>query len=144
MNVLKSLLLAAAAAFAAGAATAQDQTAQTTPVKSATASTPAPAAAVDPAEVEKAKAALVAVIGEIQAGAPDYTKMDERLGGIVKAQQPQMTPALAQFGKVQTVEHVASQKGMHQFKVKFEKGSTNWGIAFDATGKMSGLVVQPG
>ena len=142
---MKSISLAAAAALAlSGAALAQTAPAdhgahQAHGAATTQAEARAPAS---PADVEKAKAALVSLIGQLQAGTPDYTKMAPHLAEAIKAQQPALTPALAPYGKVESASHVGSADGLEKFEVKFEKATATWSIALNTEGQISGLGVQ--
>ncbi len=134
---------AAACLLSTGAAQAQTTSAADAQTQaSAQITAPAPRVATA-AEVEASKAALGALIAGLQSGAPDYTKLDERLGAAVKAQQPSLTPGLAALGKVEAVEHVGARPdGLQRFKVQFEEGATTWAVLLNPTGQISGLVVE--
>jgi len=93
------------------------------------------------------EAVLRKVIGELQAGKPDYGQMVPQLADAVRAAEADIQPKLAGLGPLKTVAFAGSQQQALKFKVAFEKGETVWFIVMTPEGKIAGLVfrdaVQP-
>jgi hypothetical protein len=88
------------------------------------------------------EAVLRKVIGELQAGTPNYDQMVPQLADAVRAAAAEIQPKLAQLGPIKTVEFAGSQQQALKFKVAFEKGETVWFIVITPEGKIGGLVFR--
>lgn len=93
-------------------------------------------------ERARAETALRRVLGELAAGAPDYAQMNEATAARVRTQQPQLTPALTQYGAIRTITPLADADGSQRFRVTFANGSAVFVIATDAEGKITALGVE--
>lgn len=90
------------------------------------------------------EAALRRVIGEIQAGAPDYSRMSPALAAATRAQADAVKAALAQLGPLKSVTFQGvGPGGADIYLVAFEKGSLEWRIALGDGGQIVGLVFRP-
>ncbi|MBU1383634.1 MAG: hypothetical protein KKG14_07905 [Alphaproteobacteria bacterium] len=146
---MKPLLLAAAVLlFAPAAAHAQvaagalpntfDRPAM--PVQAVEPVSPAPAAApLNPA----AEDTLRKVIAGAQTGAIDYTLMTDDLAEKVREQEATVTPLIQGFGVLVAVDFLGSQEGMDGFAVTFAEAATEWMIALNDEGKITGLLFRP-
>ena len=88
------------------------------------------------------EAVLRKVIGELQAGTPNYDQMIPQLADAVRAANAEIQPKLAGLGPIKTVEFAGSQQQALKFKVAFEKGETVWFIVITPEGKIGGLVFR--
>ncbi|MFN3930454.1 MAG: hypothetical protein ACK4JY_01780 [Brevundimonas sp.] len=145
---MKPLLLAAAVLLFAPAAQAQVAAGAvpntfdgpTMPVQAVQPVSPAPAAApLNPG----AEDALRTIIAGAQAGAIDYGLMTDDLAEKVREQEAVVTPLIQRFGVVVAVDFMGSQEGMDGFAVTFAEAVTEWMIALNDEGKITGLLFRP-
>jgi hypothetical protein len=78
-------------------------------------------------------------------GNPDYSDMTPTLRDVVVPQRPLMESLMKDWGPVQSVEFKGvSPVGADKYLVTHQSGKqTQWVIALDDAGKISGLAVQP-
>ena len=88
------------------------------------------------------EAVLRTVIGELQAGRPNYDRMVPQLAEAVRAAEAEIQPKLAGLGPLKSVAFSGSQQQALKFKVAFEKGETVWFIVIGPDGKIAGLVFR--
>lgn len=98
----------------------------------------------DTPERARAQAALTRVIGELRTGNVDYARMSEAVAARVRTQQPALTPALTQYGAVQSIAPLgaAEADGSQRFRVTFANGAATWTINTDAEGRITNLGVE--
>jgi beta-lactamase regulating signal transducer with metallopeptidase domain len=88
-------------------------------------------------------AALHKTIAAQIAGTPDYDDMTPQLAAAVRRQMPAIAPSLAQLGALQDIKFQGvTPKGWDLYDVRFANGDTQWRIALNASGKISGLLFQ--
>lgn len=114
---------------------------------------PAPRAAVPAAptaaptaqapDIARSEEALRAVIAAVQTGRIDYSAFSPDLAEKIRAQSPQMTPLIQQFGPVKTVRHKGQQGGADMFRVEFEHQATDWVIGFNDEDQIAALLFRP-
>lgn len=113
--------------------------------------TPAPAATPRPAPIAPAaepanpqsEDTLRTVIQNAQAGAIDYSLMEDGLVARMREQEPRVLPLIRSFGAVQAVDFVGSQEGADMFVVTFANAVTQWVIGFNDAGKIDALLFRP-
>jgi len=118
-----------------------------------------------PAEVERAEAAIDAhradiarrfkeqtrfpgsedalrrSINELQAGAPDYEKMNPLLASIIRRLLPQWKAALDSYGALRSVRFKGVEPtGADIYQVDFERRKTEWRISIGGDGKVDAVV----
>jgi len=158
---MKPLLLAAAvlilAPVVAGSGAAQAQVAAGTmpntfddpAARSRAAATPAPQTApaepaLDPTPANAAsEETLRTLIGQLQAGEPDYAGMTDPIATAVREQSVAMKPVIEGFGEVVSVAFVGSRDGIDVYDVIFANASTRWMIGVNPEGKISALLFRP-
>ena len=69
-------------------------------------------------------------------------QMNEETAGRVRTQQPSLTPALKQYGAIQSIAPLAEAGGSQRFRVTFANGEATFVIATDAAGKIIALGVE--
>lgn len=84
-----------------------------------------------------------------------YDRFSPELAEVARARAGEMSALLQGFGAVQTVTHQGEAQGgtqggtqggiqgAQQFRVEFENAATNWSIALNDEGKVTGLTTQP-
>lgn len=95
-----------------------------------------------PEVVAAHEAVLRKVIGELQAGKPDYDQMVPQLADAVRAAGPDIQTKLAELGPIKSIAYTGSQQQALKFKVIFDKGATIWFIVIQPDGKIAGLVFR--
>ena len=101
--------------------------------------TPAPVP-VDPTVATQA--ALTRLIGELQAGAPDYSKLETRIADAMRGQQAALSGLIKSKGALQAVEPLgADASGAQRFRARFETDSTEFGLSLNAQGQISGFTI---
>jgi CubicO group peptidase (beta-lactamase class C family) len=89
------------------------------------------------------EAALRRVIGELQAGAPDYSRMSPALAEATRRQLDGIRANLAQLGRLTSLTFQAvGPGGADIFVAVFEKGSLEWRIALGEGGQVAALVFR--
>ena len=142
-----ALLLAPAAAHAQVAAgtmpnTFDDPNARAAAAAPAPRTAPAPAVAAEPAHAES-EDAVRSIIAELQAGQLDYGRMTADLAAKVREQEAVVTPIVAGFGALVSVDFAGSQNGIDLYNVMFANAATQWRIGFSPEGKVSALLFRP-
>lgn len=88
--------------------------------------------------------ALRKMIGDIQAGAPDYDRMSSSLANATRQQLPQLQPRFAALGAVQSITFKSvSAGGQDIYQIKLEKGSWEYRITMAPDGKVESAAVRP-
>jgi len=88
-------------------------------------------------------AALRRLIEGIRTGEPNYADMSPQFQEVTRRQLPQLQAAMAQLGAVQAVEfRGVGNQGWDLYAVKQARGSTQWKIALDAEGIITGALVS--
>ena len=143
-----ALLLAPAAAHAQVAAGTMPNTFDDPNARAAAAAAPAPrtppapAVAAEPAHAES-EDAVRTIIAELQAGQLDYGRMTDDLAAKVREQEAVVTPIVAGFGALVSVDFAGSQNGIDLYNVMFANAATQWRIGFSPEGKVSALLFRP-
>ena len=153
---MKPLLLAAAVLVLTPAAAQAQVAAGSVPntfddpaARSRAAAAPAPQTApAEPAlESEPANAAseemLRTLIGQLQAGEPDYGSMTDPIATAVREQSAAMKPVIEGFGEVVSVAFIGSRDGIDVYDVIFANAETRWMIGVNPEGKISALLFRP-
>jgi bla regulator protein BlaR1 len=74
----------------------------------------------------------------------DYETMSPAMAQAMKAQGAAVHASMKYLGKLQSVEFVSvGPQGWDAYTVKFEKGTQNWRIVMDESGKIAGLLNLP-
>jgi hypothetical protein len=103
---------------------------------------PAPAAEAPP--TAGTAIILLAVIGELARGQPDYARFSPELAEATRSQLPQIQGALAALGSVSGVRlKEVTASGVGVYEVKFEKGLTEWRMVLGPDGRIAGLYFFP-
>jgi hypothetical protein len=105
-----------------------------------------PGAVAQPAVASPAaaEAALRRVIGELQRGAPDYSRMSPDLAEATRQQLSAIKGILAQLGPLKSVTfRSVDPNGANTFVAAFEKGSTEWKIVLGQGGRIETLWFGP-
>jgi hypothetical protein len=91
------------------------------------------------------EAALRKSIAAIEAGAPNYDDMTAALQDATRRQFPVLETSLQELGPIQSVDFKGvSAGGADKYLVTHQSGKrSEWFIALDADGKISGLLVRP-
>lgn len=90
------------------------------------------------------EAAARKFITAAQSGKPNYEDMSPGLADAVRAQTPQLTPALQSLGAVQSIEFQrVGDGGWDVYRVKFANGSLMWRIGLAEDGKVNYALVLP-
>ena len=90
------------------------------------------------------EAALRRVIGEIQGGQPDYSRIGPVLAAAMRQQQPTLGPMIARLGAIRSMTFVSTGPGgADLFRVQFENGVLEWGIAAGPDGIVQTLFLRP-
>ncbi len=116
------------------AAAAQAQAPQTAPEE--------PALEAEPANADSEET-LRTLIGQLQAGEPDYAGMTDPIATAVREQSAAMKPVIEGFGEVVSVAFVGSRDGIDVYDVIFANASTRWMIGVNPEGKISALLFRP-
>ena len=88
--------------------------------------------------------ALRRVIGELQRGEPDYTRMGPALAEASRQQAPALKGALAPLGAIKSVAFQSvGPAGADIFIVTFENGSMEWRIMLGEGGRIDILTLRP-
>jgi hypothetical protein len=150
---MKPLLLAAAVLLLAPAAAHAQVAAGTLPntfddQNARPAAVPAPqAAATAELAAEPANAAseetLRAIIGDLQGGALDYSRMTDDLADKVREQEAVVMPLVEGFGALVSVAFVGSRDDIDLFDVIFANAATQWMVGLTPEGKVSALLFRP-
>lgn len=91
-----------------------------------------------------AEAALRRVIGELQRGAPDYSRMSLGLADAIRQSLSAGPNPFASLGELKSATFKGvGPGGADIFIVGFDKGSDEWRIALDAAGVITGLTFRP-
>jgi len=91
------------------------------------------------------EAALRRLIAAIGTGKPNYDEMTPELADITRQQLPGLQAAVSGFGAVQSIEfRGVGNQGWDLYDVKQERGSLQWRIALDSSGKIAGALVTAG
>jgi len=88
--------------------------------------------------------ALRRSIRELQAGAPDYEKMNPLLALIIRRQLPQWKAAIDSYGALRSVRFKGVEPtGADIYQVDFEHAKTEWRISMGGDGKTDAVVFHP-
>jgi hypothetical protein len=91
------------------------------------------------------EAALRRLIAGISTGKPNFAEMSPALADATRQQLPQLEASMTHLGAVQSVEfHGVGNQGWDIYDVKQEHGSSQWRIALDADGIITGALVTAG
>lgn len=114
------------------------------PVMAAPVAPSAPAApAVAPTEVAVAEATLRAVIEQLRAGEVNATLYTPDLAERLKGQVATLSPLLAGYGAIQSVEAQGTLDGAGRFLVIFDEAATQWMIGLNDDGLIAALLFRP-
>lgn len=86
-------------------------------------------------------AMLRQMIDGIVAGTPNLRDMNPQLGAAIRKDLPKLQVKLAELGAVQSLELTGVAEGMDMYEVKHARGSSQWGVALDASGKLVGAMI---
>ena len=90
------------------------------------------------------EAAIRSNIEGLRTGEPKYELMTPALADVTRQQLPQLKAFITQLGAVESVTFKSvGPGGADIFEVKFEHGSTEWRIALDSDGKVTGVTFRP-
>jgi len=90
-------------------------------------------------------AALRRMVEELQQGKPNYDLMSPGLADATRQQLPQIQPAIAQLGALQSVTFKSvGPGGADVYSVKFEKGALEYRIWLSPDGKVDSANFRPG
>jgi hypothetical protein len=106
--------------------------------------TPAPAAIPAPVvdQTAAAQAALTRLIGELQAGGPDYTRLEQRIADAMRGQQAALSGLIKSKGALQAVDSLGPDaSGAQRFRARFATDSTDFGLSLNAQGQISGFTI---
>jgi bla regulator protein blaR1 len=88
------------------------------------------------------EAALRRLIAAIESGKPNYDEMTPALADVTRQQLPKLQAVVSGFGAVQSIEfRGVGNQGWDLYDVKQERGSLQWRIALDSSGKIAGALV---
>jgi bla regulator protein blaR1 len=88
------------------------------------------------------EAALRRLIEGISTGKPNFAEMSPALADATRQQLPRLAAAMAHLGTVQSVEfRGVGNQGWDKYDVRQEHGSSQWSIALDADGIITGALV---
>ena len=88
------------------------------------------------------EAMLRHVIDGIVAGKPNLQEMNPQLGAAIRHDLPRLQVKLGALGPLQSLRLLSvSAAGMDVYEVQHEHGTSEWGIALDASGKLVGATV---
>ena len=91
------------------------------------------------------EAALRRLIAAIESGKPNYDEMTPELADVTRQQLPKLQAAVSGFGAVQSIEfRGVGNQGWDLYDVKQERGSLQWRIALNSSGKIAGALVTAG
>jgi len=107
------------------------------------------AAAADPVEhrltiaqtgtQQQTEPALREIIGQLQAGIPDFSSLEPELGQAIKQQMVGVRSLLARLGSLQRLELIGNQNGVDLYHGIFANGTTIWAIALSPARKIAAL-----
>jgi CubicO group peptidase (beta-lactamase class C family) len=84
------------------------------------------------------------VIGELQRGAPDYTRLSVQMAAVIHEQAGFLHDELSKLGEVQAVGfHGVGSGGADIYQVEFAHGKQEWRISLAEDHKVDGLNVRP-
>ena len=90
------------------------------------------------------EAALRRMIGELQAGKPDYDQMSPGLAQATRQQLPQLQSTIVGLGTLESVKFTGvGPGGADIYQVKFEKGTLEYRIWLGLDGKVDSANVHP-
>ncbi len=90
------------------------------------------------------EAALRRVIGEIQRGQLDYSRIGPALAAAMRQQQPGLSPVIVKLGAIKSMTfELTGPGGADLFRVQFESGALEWGIAVGPDGVIQTLFLRP-
>lgn len=90
------------------------------------------------------EAAVRRMIGELQAGKPDYDLMSPGLGDATRQQLPQLQSMIAALGALQSVTFKGvGPGGADIYQAKFEKGSLDYRVWLGPDGKVQSANLRP-
>ena len=90
------------------------------------------------------EATLRRLIGELQAGNPDYSRMSAGMADATRQQLPQLQSALKGLGAIRSVAFKGvGPGGADIYEVKFASGALEYRITVDAGGKIVAANVRP-
>ena len=88
--------------------------------------------------------ALRRSIAQLQAGAPDYERMNPLLALIIRRQLPQWKAAIDSYGALRSVRFKGvEQTGADIYEVDFERAKTEWRISMGGDGKVDAVIFHP-
>ena len=91
------------------------------------------------------EAALRKLITGLANGTPNYSDMSPALAKVTRQQLPQLQPALAAMGPIQSMEfRSVGNQGWDVYEVRYERGVMEWRITLDDDGAVAGALVQAG
>jgi hypothetical protein len=93
-------------------------------------------------EAEMAEAALRSIIGQIQAGDLDETLFTPGLATRLNGQLDRFTPMVNGFGPLKSIEAEGTQSSVGQFRVTFDKATTQWRIGLEEGGLVAALLFR--
>jgi hypothetical protein len=90
------------------------------------------------------EAALRRSIQELQAGEPDYEKMNPELAEVTRRQLPRLKGTLAGFGALKSIAFKGvGPRGADIYEVRFEDRNSEWRILLGSDGKVELLSLRP-
>jgi len=88
--------------------------------------------------------ALRRVVGELQQGQPDYTRMGPALAQVTRQQLDGLKGLLAQLGGIKSIKFQSVDPGgADVFVMTFEKGALEWRIMLGEGGRIDSLGLRP-
>jgi pimeloyl-ACP methyl ester carboxylesterase len=87
--------------------------------------------------------ALREIIGQLQAGTPDFSNLEPELSQAIRQQMAGVRSLLARLGSLQRVEFIGNQNGLDLYRGIFANGATIWAIAMSPTRKIAALSFRP-
>jgi hypothetical protein len=87
--------------------------------------------------------ALREIIGQLQAGTPDFSILEPDLGQAIKQQMAGVRSLLARLGALQRVEFLGNQNGVDLYRGVFANGATIWAIAMSPARRIAALSFRP-